>query len=45
MASQYGYMMNNDAKLEMRGISKRFGTTVALDNVDFVLKKGEVFTV
>ncbi len=43
-ASQYGYMMNDDAKLEMRGITRRFGSTLALDNVDFTLKKGEVHT-
>ena len=32
----------NTALLKMEGISKRFGSTIALDQVDFDLKKGEV---
>ncbi|HHU22093.1 MAG TPA: hypothetical protein GXZ52_01545 [Clostridiales bacterium] len=31
-----------DVLLQVKGISKRFGPTVALDNVDFTLRRGEV---
>jgi len=31
--------------LEIRGVSKCFGTTVALDEVSFELRPGEVFGV
>ena len=30
------------ARLELRAISRRFGSTVALDRVDLVLRPGEV---
>lgn len=32
----------NPVLLRAENISKRFGSTVALDNVDFELRKGEV---
>ena len=31
--------------VEMRGISKNFGTVQALDSVDFTLKRGEIHAV
>jgi ribose transport system ATP-binding protein len=31
-----------DVLLQVKGVSKRFGPTVALDNVDFTLRRGEV---
>ena len=34
--------MNDRYVLEMKGISKSFGATQALDNINFQLKKGEV---
>ncbi len=34
--------MQNDAILTMRGITKQFPGTLALDNVDFTLRKGEI---
>ena len=30
--------------IEMKGISKRFGNTVALDNVDFFLREKEILS-
>ena len=36
---------NSTALLEMRGISKHFGATKALDGVDFVCNAGEVHAV
>ena len=33
---------NNTATLEMRGICKQFGATIALDKVDFTVNPGEV---
>lgn len=35
-------MENDDFRLEMRGVSKRYGATVALDGVDFHVGAGEV---
>ncbi|MEA5065059.1 MAG: sugar ABC transporter ATP-binding protein, partial [Eubacteriales bacterium] len=32
----------DDCMLSMRGITKKFGATVALDNVDFSVRRGEV---
>jgi len=34
--------MNEEMLLELRGVSKRFGATLALDQVDFDLRPGEV---
>ena len=34
--------MSDEYVLEMRQICKRFGGTLALDNVDFAVNKGEV---
>lgn len=34
--------MNSPLRAEMRGITKRFGEFVALDNVDFDIRAGEV---
>lgn len=34
--------MKDDFLIEMRGITKRFGNTVANENVNFTLKKGEI---
>ena len=34
--------MQNDAILKMRGITKQFPGTIALNNVDFTLRKGEI---
>ncbi len=33
-----------EAFIELKGVSKRFGTLTAVDNVDLVLRKGEVFS-
>jgi ribose transport system ATP-binding protein len=35
-------MSNQEFALEIRGLSKRFGPTLANYNIDFALKKGEV---
>jgi ribose transport system ATP-binding protein len=37
--------INDDQALSMRGITKRFSGVVALDNVDFTLRKGEVHVI
>ncbi len=37
-----GYMMGKNV-IEVKQLSKSFGTTVALDNCDFVIRKGEIF--
>ena len=34
----------DEAIVEMRGITKRFPGVLALDNVDFTLKRGEIHT-
>ena len=34
--------MSNEHVVEMRGISKRFGTVQALNNVDLELRRGEL---
>jgi ribose transport system ATP-binding protein len=34
--------MVDEKLLELRGVSKRFGATLALNNVDFDLRPGEV---
>jgi simple sugar transport system ATP-binding protein len=38
-------MMNNSPLLEMRGMSKNFGSVQAVDNVDLVLQPGEILGV
>jgi len=37
--------MKNNVILEIRGVSKVFGSTVALDGIDFELRKGEVHAI
>ena len=37
--------VRSDYALEMRGVSKRFPGTLAVDNVSFYVKKGEVHAI
>ena len=37
--------MNDDCLAELVGVSKRFGKTVALDNVDLAVRRGEILAV
>lgn len=33
----------DDAAISVNGLSKRFGDTIAVDNIDLEIKKGELF--
>jgi ABC-2 type transport system ATP-binding protein len=39
----WGGLMSNDAMIEVRNLTKTFGKFVAVDNISFDVKKGEIF--
>ena len=38
-------VVNGQAFIQIRGISKHFGDVIAVDNVDLDIKKGELFSI